>query len=49
MYASVDYLRRKGKIYPHKIQSLLGWTPAINLEEAFLRIEQWLKKEGYLP
>ncbi len=47
-YSSIDYLRRKGKIYPNKIQSLLGWTPAIPQEEAFRRTEQWLRQEGYL-
>ena len=45
---SIDYLLRKGKIYPNKIQSLLGWAPAISQEEAFRRTEQWLRQEGYL-
>jgi nucleoside-diphosphate-sugar epimerase len=44
----VDYLLRKGKIYPNKIQSLLGWVPAVPQEEAFIRTERWLRKEGYL-
>lgn len=47
-YGSIDYLLRKGKIYPNKIRSLLGWTPAIPQEEAFRRTEQWLHQEGYL-
>jgi 2-alkyl-3-oxoalkanoate reductase len=46
---SINYLLRKGKIYPNKIQSLLGWAPAVTQEEAFLRTEQWLHREGYLP
>jgi dihydroflavonol-4-reductase len=45
---SVHYILRKGKIYPNKIQSLLGWAPAIAQEEAFCRTEQWLRREGYL-
>jgi nucleoside-diphosphate-sugar epimerase len=40
---SVNYLLRKGKIYPNKIQSLLGWVPAVSQEEAFYRTEQWLR------
>jgi len=36
------------KIYPSKIQSLLGSTPAVQHEEAFLRTERWLHLEGYL-
>jgi nucleoside-diphosphate-sugar epimerase len=47
-YGGIDYLLRKGKIYPNKIQSLLGWTPAILQEEAFRRTEQWLRQEGYV-
>lgn len=47
-YGGIDYLLRKGKIYPNKIQSLLGWTPAVLQEEAFRRTEQWLRQEGYL-
>ena len=47
-FASIDYLLRKGKIYPNKIQSLLGWAPAIPQEEAFRRTEQWLCEKGYL-
>ena len=44
----INYLLRKGKIYPKKIQSLLGWVPAIPQEEGFYRTEQWLRREGYL-
>jgi hypothetical protein len=47
-FASIDYLLRKGKIYPNKIQSLLGWAPAIPQEEAFRRTEQWLCEKAYL-
>ena len=45
---SIDYLLRKGKIYPIKLQSVLGWAPAVPQEEAFRRTEQWLLQEGYL-
>lgn len=45
---SVDYLLRKGKIYPNKLQSILGWAPAIPQEEAFRRTEQWLRQEGHI-
>jgi nucleoside-diphosphate-sugar epimerase len=45
---SVNYVLRKGKIYPNKIQSILGWVPAIPQEEAFSRTEQWLSQEGYI-
>ncbi len=45
---SVNYLLRKGKIYPNKIQSILGWVPAIPQEEAFYRTKQWLSREGYI-
>jgi nucleoside-diphosphate-sugar epimerase len=41
-YGGIDYILRKGKIYPQKIQSLLGWAPAVLQEEAFRRTEQWL-------
>ena len=44
----VDYLLRKGKIYPNKLQSVVGWVPAVPQEEAFSRTEQWLCEEGYL-
>ena len=45
---SVNYLLRKGKIYPNKIQSILGWVPAIPQEEAFYRTKKWLSQEGYI-
>jgi nucleoside-diphosphate-sugar epimerase len=48
-YGGIDYLLRKGTIYPQKIQSALGWKPAVLQEEAFLRTEQWLRQEGFIP
>jgi nucleoside-diphosphate-sugar epimerase len=47
-FTGIDYLRRRGKIYPNKLRSLLGWAPAIPQEEAFRRTEQWLHQQGYL-
>jgi nucleoside-diphosphate-sugar epimerase len=45
---AIDYLLRKGKIYPDKIQATLGWNPAVPQEEAFQRTGQWLRQEGYM-
>ncbi len=42
----LDYLLRKGLIYPQKLHTTLGWSPAVSLEEAFRRIEQWLHSRG---
>ncbi len=44
----VDYLLRKGRVHGEKLQSLLGWGPAVGQEEAFRRTEEWLREEGYL-
>ncbi len=44
----VDYLLRKGKIYPEKLRGRLGWMPAVGQAEAFDRTETWLRQEGYL-
>jgi nucleoside-diphosphate-sugar epimerase len=45
---SINYLLHKATINADKIRVVLGWTPAINQEEAFRRTEQWLRREGYL-
>jgi nucleoside-diphosphate-sugar epimerase len=45
---SINYLLHKATINADKIRVVLGWTPAINQEEAFRRTEQWLRDEGYL-
>ncbi len=39
---------RKATINGHKIRDTLGWSPAIDQEEAFCLTEQWLRQEGYL-
>ena len=44
----IDMLLHKATISAEKIRDVLGWTPAINQEEAFRRTEQWLRREGYL-
>jgi nucleoside-diphosphate-sugar epimerase len=46
--ADVAYLLRKATISGEKIRSLLGWKPAVDLEEAFRRTEEWLRREGLL-
>ena len=45
----INMLLHKATINADKIRVVLGWTPAINQEEAFRRTEQWLRREGYLP
>ena len=44
----IDYLLHKSTISNEKIRTVLGWTPAIGMEAAFQRTEQWLRQEGYL-
>jgi nucleoside-diphosphate-sugar epimerase len=44
----IDMLLHKATISAEKIRDVLGWTPAIDQEEAFRRTEQWLRREGYL-
>ncbi len=44
----VGYLLHKGTISGQKLRSLLGWSPAVSLEEAFCRTEEWLQSEGYI-
>jgi nucleoside-diphosphate-sugar epimerase len=45
---TLNYLLRKGRIFPEKLRARLGWAPAVSQEAAFTRIEQWLRNEGYL-
>lgn len=44
----VQYLLHKATISNEKARTLLGWAPAVGLEEAFQRIEQWLRQDGYI-
>jgi nucleoside-diphosphate-sugar epimerase len=44
----VRYLLHKATINADKIRGLLGWTPAVDLEEGFRRTEQWLRQAGYI-
>jgi nucleoside-diphosphate-sugar epimerase len=45
---SIDYLLRRGRIYPDKIHASLGWSPAVPEEDAFERTGQWLRQAGYI-
>jgi hypothetical protein len=45
---AVDYLLRKGKIYPEKLRDRVGWMPSVGQAEAFDRTEAWLRQEGYM-
>lgn len=44
----VNYLLRKATVSNAKIRAVLGWTPAVDPDEAFRRTEQWLRQEGYI-
>jgi nucleoside-diphosphate-sugar epimerase len=46
--AAIDYLLRKGKIFPEKLHSVLGWSPAIPLGEGFRRTQEWLRQTGQI-
>jgi nucleoside-diphosphate-sugar epimerase len=41
----INYMLHKATINADKIRAMLGWTPAIGLEEGFQRTELWLRKE----
>jgi nucleoside-diphosphate-sugar epimerase len=47
--AAVRYLARKGSYSIEKARSLLGYQPAVGLEEGMRRTEEWLRSEGLLP
>lgn len=44
----IDYLLHKSTISNEKIRASLGWKPAIDLQDGFRRVEQWLRAEGYV-
>ncbi len=47
--AAVRYLARKGSYSIEKARSMLGYEPAVDLDEGMRRSEQWLRSEGLLP
>jgi 2-alkyl-3-oxoalkanoate reductase len=44
----ISYLLHKATISNQKIRTRLGWTAAVDPQEAFRRTEQWLRDAGYL-
>jgi nucleoside-diphosphate-sugar epimerase len=46
--AELEYLLHKSTFSNAKMRSMLGWKPAIDMEEGLRRTEEWLRKEGYL-
>ena len=44
----VDYLLHKGTISGQKLRSVLGWSPSVNVEDAFRSTEEWLRRAGYV-
>jgi nucleoside-diphosphate-sugar epimerase len=44
----VDSLRGKGLISNQKAKDLLGWKPAVPLDEGLRRSEAWLREVGIL-
>ena len=44
----VRYLARTGTYSIEKARSLLGYEPAVDLDEGMRRSEQWLRAEGLL-
>jgi nucleoside-diphosphate-sugar epimerase len=45
---AIRYLARKGTYSIEKARSLLGYEPAVDLDEGMRRSEQWLRGEGLL-
>jgi nucleoside-diphosphate-sugar epimerase len=46
--AAVRYLARKGTYSIEKARSMLGYEPAVDLDEGMRRTEEWLRAEGLL-
>ena len=44
----VRYLARKGTYSIEKARSMLGYEPAVDLDEGMRRSEEWLRGEGLL-
>jgi nucleoside-diphosphate-sugar epimerase len=47
--AAVRYLARKGTYSIEKARSMLGYEPAVGLDEGMRRTELWLRSEGLVP
>jgi nucleoside-diphosphate-sugar epimerase len=46
--AAVDYLTRRGTYSIERARTLLGYEPAVDLDEGMARTEAWLRTEGLL-
>src|SRR3954447_24301090 len=46
--AAVEYLTRRGTYSIERARSLLGYEPAVGLDEGMARTEAWLRGEGLL-
>jgi len=46
---SMRYLARRGTYSIAKARRVLGYAPAVELEEGMARTEAWLRAEGLLP
>ncbi len=46
--SAVDYLARRGTYSIERARSVLGYEPAVQLEEGMARSEAWLRTEGLL-
>jgi len=47
--ASVAYLSRTGTYSIARARQLLGYVPAVGLEEGMARTETWLRQQGLIP
>jgi nucleoside-diphosphate-sugar epimerase len=47
--AAIRYLSRSGTYSIEKARTVLGYNPAIDLDEGMRRCEEWLRAEGILP
>lgn len=45
---TVDYLLRRHTYSNAKARTMLGWTPAVGLDEGMARCEAWLREQGLL-
>ena len=46
--SAADYLGRRGTYSIERARSLLGYEPAVGLEEGMARTERWLREQGLL-